>query len=579
MSIPRQVKPGLGRSAPRRKQTERRSLGAFLAGALGGLCLLLSASAVGAAPQRAEPPDPFEVPQRPAPAPGSEAPQRPAPAPGSEAPSRPAPPLEGAAPPDPTPNDSIRDSSVRYRFIESYRPPDAANSEDGIGAFRVALIETIDTQIESAQAAPERSRVEYAARYVARPATVGGAQREQVSALMRRYEQVRVRRDGQIQEDPLGPTALADHELYLIDRGGPAPETLWLDPNRPLTQRQFRFVAYQQTYVPRLSGLIPNLYKGIGDEWYIDTSAAEALLGNRILEGTLKGMLTEIRDEPDGVTRRAIIRVTGAEVQTLTSVVSVNARLEFVFEEPEDEALANRGPGFTARGIDARGAIVKLRLAQREYTDLAGSTGLPTRGVRERKLILERRLRLEGQQPPSVPDPPPAPNPDNSWVLYRDPDDRFQFRHPQQFLAPPTSGGQAGIQLLRPHPRLAGPDEMYVEFVPQDRTPEDEFVRTLVEGFRAAGVQVGTPNAGALPEADWPGRRVYRVELPLTYVPSSFTESGRAYLFAYLVRFSRDATLYLRATTTQLDPLAFRDELEQILRTAELDPPPLQIGD
>jgi hypothetical protein len=529
------------------------------------------------------------------PAASSARPQQPppTPAPGLDS-SRPAPGREGsgrsgAAPaldfrPAPPADEPNADNANRYRLIESYGPPEAPGQD--IGSFRVAFVEVLDQAIEAAGAAPRRTRLGARVVYTARPAIVGGLDRRDVSALVRHYDSVQVNRDGQDVTEPLGPFGLNGQTLWVQEQGGPAPTILTLPGSPPLTQEQLGFAAYQQVYVPKLSGLLSPLHVGVGSSWTIEKLPSEALVGDVIRDGVLEGTLEDVLPPGEGeALSRAVVRVTG-RLQLVNSQSVVNARLEFAFKDPNPAGDAPAGPvaSLDPTLIDARGAIVRLLLAQRDLIEFPDPDGrIASRATQLRELNLERRLDLAGAPVPSLPSPPPSPTPENSWVVYQDPDNLFRFRHPQEFRPAPIQpmGGQT-LNLQRYS--LGGvPDDLTVVFVPRGQEsleirPED-FSRRISEVWKSVpdtqyGVTVGRGAEGFLPEQDWPGKRVFRVELPLTYRPSPYSldEVGQAFFSAYLAQLANGSVVELEAMT-EGTPSEFRAEVEAILRSFEADPP------
>ncbi|QDV32269.1 hypothetical protein [Tautonia plasticadhaerens] len=521
-------------------------------------------------------------------------PRPPTSAPGLD-PSRAAPGLQGSgrsgeAPgldtldrPAPSATEPGAESSDRYRFIEAYGPPEAPGQD--IGSYRVAFLETQDQSVEVAGAAPERARIAARVVYTARPAVVGGLENRQVSALVRQYETVQISRDDQDDSQPLGPAGLAGQTLWVQDQGGPAPTILTLPGSPSLTQAQFGFAAYDSVYVPELSGVLSPLHVGVGSSWALPKEAAEALAGDVIRNGTLEATFEDLLPPGEGQTdSRAIIRVSG-RLELVNSQSAINARLEFAFEDPAPAADDPSRPVATLDPtlVDVKGAVVRLLMAQRNVIEIPDADGrVMTRASQLRELNLERRLDLTGVTVPSLPVPPPTPTPENSWVSYHDPDNLFLFKHPQEFRPSPIQP-MGGSTLNLSRNTLGGvPDDLTLVFFPRGEQPPEirpeAFSQRIAETWQSVpspGVTLGRGAEGFLPEADWPGTRVYRVELPITYRPSAYSldEIGQAYFSAYLAQFSNGAVLELEAMTESA-PAPFRAEVEAILRTVRVDPAP-----
>ena len=466
------------------------------------------------------------------------------------------------------------DPGLKYRFIEQYQPPDS-QSRSGIGAYRVAFTEWRTNTTEVARAAPQSNHLMIWAKYVARPAIIAGLEREQVQAMVREYETIVAKVDDRADPDPYGLAGLAGRRLWFGETGAPTLEVISLD-EKPLTQPQFSFVSGEQISVPSLAELLPRLHLAVGDEWNVPRAVIQSVMGSAVYDGELIGRLERVDAPTAGQeTSNAILSLTG-RVGLANSVAYINAELTFQFtpEQVGEEApLEGRPPG-EAHFFDAPGAIVMLRLAERQVASRLDEDGRPSRESQIRQVLLERRLDLEGTPVPSLPATmPPEVTPENSWIDYRDPDGRFRFRYPQDFLPGPLDPGEAGaVHLVRGRVG-SSPDDLYVEFEPGSRVSFDEFARAETEGWRSRGVEVMAGAENVLPEADWPGRRVYRLELPLRFDTEIIGDSngGDVYYVAYLMQFSRDVVFLLRAAT-QGDRAVFRNEVEQILRTVELDP-------
>ena len=134
---------------------------------------------------------------------------------------------------------------------------------------------------------------------------VGGLDHDAVPALIRDYQSL------SSSPETVSPTttrparpAWRAGQLWFQNEAGPAPLVLTLPGSPPLTREQFGFVAYQQLYVPELAGLLPRYNIGIDSEWPIDKEAAEALVGNQILDGALQAKLVDVRPPAEGRTSR-----------------------------------------------------------------------------------------------------------------------------------------------------------------------------------------------------------------------------------------------------------------------------------
>jgi hypothetical protein len=315
--------------------------------------------------------------------------------------------------------------------------------------------------------------------------------------------------------------------------------------------------------MPDLIDVLPEVSTLVGGTWEIPGAGADALLGADVLAGRLTGKL--LRIEPAAATgrARAILSITG-RVQLQQTVGAVNAELEFEFSTPEEEP----SPGTL---VTARGAIVRLGMTIREVAQ-AARDGRPTNASRTRQIVLERRLAAQGEEVLEIPAPVPTKTVQNSWVRSIGQGGLFRFDHPQDYLRGAMEPGQQGIHLMRDQP--GGPDDLTIEVIAGDRSTEDKMVQTLSAGWGTVGIAAKKGPADWLPEAEWPGLRVFRAEF--TLVPSLPPAAGeppqKAHQEAYQVRFQRDMTAYVSALTAAADPAEFRAEIEEIIRTIVLTP-------
>ncbi len=523
---------------------------------------------------------------------------------GNSTPSRPLNPgLSGSADLPPTasglPGDqsSSEISSQRYRFVESYVNSEPEQTNDTkIGPYRVAFSESIDQRIETGGSEPLQSRRNHLVRYVALPALISGLDQERVDALIRRYDLVKVKSENPADEKPVGAAGLRGRELWFGKGPGATPFVQTLPGNPPLTQQQFEFVAFRQVSVPELNRIFPGGYIGVGTTWSLDASganpsnragpiAAGTLLGSPVLDGNLNCRFerVELVDE-EGTLQRAIISLQGRFTLVGSVVAELIGEIQFTFRVDQEVAGNQRLQMF--RTISAQGAITKLLLAERAIKTIPGPDGNPSRATRVRQLVLERRPNLGEALEPTRLTEAPRPTPLNSFVIYRDPEDRFQFRHPQGYRPAPVipateleSAPFKGSQIHMQRRRIAGNlDDLQLLYLQPDpnNVPEFEtFADEQVARWSESGVTVGEVTRGFLPDADWPDRRVYRLVIPMVFDSNAVAQGGgQAYAFSYLVQYNDGPTLQLGSLTGG-EPNFFRDEVEEILRSVELNPPPL----
>jgi hypothetical protein len=461
----------------------------------------------------------------------------------------------------------------RFLFSERYSRPGATDDDGKIGAYRVAFVETIDTATEVPRAAPQRTRTVVVAKCSELPVIVQGSDGDVVVSLIRRYDSFRVEPD--LRKTPSEPKPLEGREVWVQRSRNVNPMILTLgDSERPLRREEFHFASDQQIFVPDLADALPDTQIKVGQSWRIQPLGTQTLLGGRVTGGELTGQLISVEPVEGNPSRvRAYFKVSG-HVRLNASTAAVNAEAEFEFPTPDPASLTGQPTSPTAittgNKIVARGAIVRLALSQVETvgTFIDGQRGKTTR---TRQIILERRLGLTGVAPIDPPSEPPTPTRNNSWVRTFDSTGRFSFDHPQAFTPGPAIPEHDGAHLMRA--TEAGPDDLYVAFRPKERTDVDDLSRRMVASSSTNGFKILRGPSGWLPEEQWGGRRVYRMELGLTpsVPPPANAPRVQAALELYLVRFPQDASAYLQALTAQPDPSEFQQETAEIVRTFRID--------
>ncbi|HEX8199903.1 MAG TPA: hypothetical protein VF590_05410, partial [Isosphaeraceae bacterium] len=287
--------------------------------------------------------------------------------------------------------------------------------------------------------------------------------------------------------------------------------------------------------------------------------------------GSLDGTLAGVRiDDPKAGQATATIEVAG-RVQAGRAEVAVGARIRFVFTPPPPlpPAVGEPAPASAGDGtIDAPGAITRLDLAQ---VEAPGAGRDSASRPRKRELILERRLGDPQDFPLPLPKAEPVPSPENSWLTHVDPRLRFHFRHPQDLLPQPAP--EPGVILLA-HRRPEGADLVRLEPAPGTLLQPEAITRRKAAEWGTLDLQVVPGSPRWLPEAEWPGQRVYRFEAALKPGARGSHGISRVHFDGYVVHFGRDASLYAEGMTSQDPPTPFRDQVEDLLRTFTLGPPP-----
>jgi hypothetical protein len=477
------------------------------------------------------------------------------------------------------------DLSTRFRFIERYgagagpgRPQDRE-----IGQYRVATRDVLKVVTEKPQGAPDRSERTVQVIYTERPAAVStsGA----VTDTVRRYDALRVSPNPGGQ--PPASKVLEGLTLWYRPQAGARPQLIVLGDRR-MSETEYKIVAVRQLFLPDLGALLPPMPKRVGDRWIIPRPAAQALLGERPEPGgeSLVARLDDVHKAATGTDHVAVISVQGRARLPLANDTLLNAQLLFTFTptQPERDPERERdgGPAFEDM-VDARGAITEVRLARSSVSGVPGSNGR-LKLTRTWELTLQRQLG--GGAPLALPVSAPKPTEANSWLTYDDPDGRFHFRHPQELQPDPNipEGGDS-ISLVDIGSFLTSgiPDRaLTVLFQPKtgdaqaDRDARDpEALRkSLKEEWDKSQWEVIPGKSGWLPDADWAPQkmRVYRVEAALKTGGPGSRSVDRIFADYYLVLFARNESFNLTAMTTKDDPLAFRQQVEAVLKTLQLGP-------
>jgi hypothetical protein len=468
------------------------------------------------------------------------------------------------APQAPTASPAI-DLNRKYRFLERYSA-EAAKAPGVIGQYQVAFRETIEAPVEDPRAAPRRESATRLVKYSERPAEVSGFDGHHVLSLVRRYHSVRSLPDRRLR--PSDPFPLDNMTIWYQTRPGELPLIVDLTGDRPLREEDYRFAVSEQVFVPDLAGLLPDLPTRIGDSWQLSRAASQTLVGQPIGTGALTGTLAEVREgDPKAGQSMVAIEIVG-RVQAARAEVAVNARVRFAFSPGPRPAAEAPASGTREDGtIDALGAIVRLDLAQ---ITAGGSARDASRGGRKRELILERRLGDPQDFSLPLPKTPPVPTPENSWLTYVDPRLRFHFRHPQELLLEPAA--ESGVLLLA-HRRAEGADLVRLEPALQTLLQPEAITRRKTQEWESLELQVVPGSPRWLPEAEWPGKRVYRLEAALKPGARGSRGASRVHFDGYIVQFGRNASLYAEGMTAQDPPTPFRTQVEDMLRTFMLGPP------
>ncbi len=266
----------------------------------------------------------------------------------------------------------------------------------------------------------------------------------------------------------------------------------------------------------------------------------------------------------------ALISITGmVRMPPTGSDTLINAQLVFRFPTPSRSAD-------DASVVEAHGAIVELRMARSSTSPLPGNNGR-LKQARTWELTLHRDLKQVGD-PLAIPNPAPIATPENSWLSYDDPQGRFHFRHPQDlhYRGDPELEKEGSVILGDDRAGTNDGRVVTLNFLVKSGNPEvdrktrdpefhksdlnEEWARDKVDPLRGP--------ADWLPEADWAPykMKVFRIEAALN------KNASRLFLDHYIVLFSQNEGLVIDAMTGQDPPIAFRQQVEGILKTFALGP-------
>ena len=473
----------------------------------------------------------------------------------------------------PSKTKKFADLSVRYRFTERYTNDDAKTGPGVVGSYRVAIRDVVRDSVESPQGAPKRTESSRQAIYAERLAEAGIGIGNAASTV-RTFEKYQAKPEDA--SKTMGSRPLEGATVLLRPRLGEMPLVLSLTEGRTLTEYEYDALAHQ-VYVPHLPLLLPTQAVRIGDTWRIPRKAAQALLGDTTVQGdTLLGKLAEIRKEVDGPRMVASIAITG-NVAGVVGETTVNAEALFTFEGSTTPKATSKKPSFPpdprADLVEARGAITELRLARVTSGPLPGPGRLRYQSNRE--LTLHRQLGVVAGAALLPPiEKAPEPSEDNSWLAHVDPSGRYSLRHPEEMLPPDFTQPVKPNTTLLIRNRREGRDMLQVEFFAKTLAVED-LKKEMAEKYALLKMDLLKGEEAWLPESEWPGVRVHRIDAALKVADpkgGGIGGSTRIHFDGYLIQFAQSASILVVATTSRESVAPFREEVEKILKTIKLDP-------
>ncbi len=492
--------------------------------------------------------------------------------------TNPAAPVEGGNPLAPPPA-QVGDLSTRFRLIERYTTtPEKADPAD-VSQYRVALRDVMKLVTENPQGAPDRFETTVQVIFTERPAVVNTS--GVVTDTVRRYEAFRVTPPVPGTK-PSAPRVLEGLTVWEKFHPGANPTITSLTPDRPLYEDDFRDNT-RVVVLPELAAALPALPSRVGDRWRLPRNAANALLGDRPMDDEpLTGTLVDVHKTEKGTEMEAVIGVSGrVKMPPNKADTLLNAQLIFTFtpSAPNSNPAPGAATTTTVAPVEARGRITVVRLAKSSVSAVPGSNGRLRRTLTH-ELILQRPLADLGA-PLAVPAEEPKPNLDNSWLWFVDPQDRYRFRHPQDLQRDDDNPEDDVVPFVR---RGLGPlpEKVFeIKVLPKtgkagiDRDNRDpEFlVKSLTKEWTEAKQEVIRGPSGWLPEADWSPYKlkVYRIEAALKLTSAAPRDAQRIFADYYLILTPRNETLVVTTMTPLDPPQAYREEVEQLLRTIKFE--------
>jgi hypothetical protein len=492
------------------------------------------------------------------------------------------------------PQASAEPLSLKYRFIEKYALDTDPTRHDS--QYMVASMDTIRTETEKPQGAPDRTEHIYQTIYTEAPLQVNKL--GEVIEAMRRYDVFQLVK-GSSPLPPYNPPILKGLTISWKLAPGKTPQVLSLTDKRPLRQLEYEAMI-DQLFIPRLMAILPRTPIRVGDTWRILRQAGQTLLGRLPEAGeyALDGTLTDVRRAASGTTLTAVFEIAG-QIELEEGPGDVKAQIHFVFESsvpappPTDSGAAPK-PAAAATAdtaadrkhgiVEARGRISRVLMGRSLVSSIPGEDRL--KRFMSRELNLERRpLPLDTPTTPGAigtplerPATPPIADHDHSWLVYDDPQGRFHFSHPQELRLDP--GGlmdSNAVGLVDRQPM--GDTVLFIRYQPKTgddardlQLRDPEYHRRVFQStWEKRRGQIVPGSSGWLPEAEWKAekRRVYRIEAALKQTDTEPGAAQRVYCDYYLVLFATNQSIVVTAMTVQDPHLNFRKQVEEVIRNFE----------
>ncbi len=386
-----------------------------------------------------------------------------------------------------------------------------------------------------------------------------------------------------MQPRPVNPPLLLGLTIWYHRRPPLRPQIISLTPDRPIREDEYSMIEEEVT-ISNLIAFFPATPKRVSETWGVPPGAVLSVSGRAPDEEgyELTGTLKEVNISQDGNSAVAEIDIAG-KFDVEGQPGAFHARIIFDFV-PRGVALPAAGAVEGAsKVVTADGWIKRADLSLVRVGSLPEGDGrLKHKFTIE--LTAERRpMTLAAGEPGPAPTPltlPTAPPPvvgDNAWVVFDDPDGRFHFRHPQEYIKQrPAIPVPARFEFMDKRPGTG--DAALVIVVPTkmgNATSEQVFrdpaglKKGLDEEWLKEQVTVTKGPAGWLDDAAWKDskRRVYRIESALKQ-----RDKNPVYADVYLVEFNQTQRIVVHSYTERTDHLVVRKNVEDVIRSFQWGP-------
>jgi hypothetical protein len=484
--------------------------------------------------------------------------------------------------------------SARYRFSEVYGVEEDAAHPEVITTYQVGVKLTSKTVTERREGAPVREEITQSVWYTERSAKVGRL--GDVVEAMRRYDRVDLGKPAATR--PPKPPLFEGLTIWYQRRAAQEPLILSLTENHPLRELEYNGIT-RQIFLPQLTSFLPMTPVRVGDSWKIPLKSAHCLVIEQPEQEDyeMRATLSEVRKAPTGTTLIAMIGVTATLSLPINGPCATNAVIEFSFEPPvavppaagsisgdkADEPATRPAPAKRSDVgvVDARGRITNVRMATAATTPLPESDGRLKQTITY-EVLMRRRALPADYAPLILPEPRPTPTEANSWLIVDDPAGRIHLRHPQELKIQPSEPDTLDFAAdERPD---GGRDAFVIQFPPGPEDPQgearfrntDAFRRTIEKDWAQKKYETVLGPQGWLPEADWPGLKVYRKELAVktSTTPVAGKNVPRIYLDYYLVLGKRNECLHVWSMTNGEDQAAVRKVAESMIKSIQFGAEP-----